>query len=90
MLLVLALECQRQIEHRLLQQAAVRSDLVGRDRFQFGAKRGVEDAHIGGGGLAAFRQSLLPGEQRDGRAREQQTGFAEEGAARFERVGGVA
>jgi len=81
----------RQIEHGLLQQPAVRADLVGGDRLELGAERGVEDAHVGGAGLAAFRrQRFLPGEQRDCRAREQQAGLAEEGAARFVHVGGVA
>ena len=91
MLLVVALECQREIEHRFLQQAALSADLIGGDRFEFRAERGIQDAHIRGRGLAAFgRQRLLPGEQRDRRPGEQQAGLAEKRAARLERVWGVA
>ena len=38
---------------------AFRADLVGRDRFQFGAERGVQDAHVVFGGRAAGLAGIL-------------------------------
>src|SRR5574338_601018 len=46
MLLVVPLELHRQIQHRLLQQAAAVAHRVGGDGLQFGAERGIEDAHV--------------------------------------------
>ena len=67
-LLVVALEGDREVEHRLLQQPALGAHLVGGDRLELGAERGVEDAHVALGRrrLACFAASAsLPGEQRD-------------------------
>jgi hypothetical protein len=49
-LLVLALERDGEIQHRLLQKAAVGTHLVGGDRLVFGCERGVQDADVAGGG----------------------------------------
>ena len=70
-LLVMALERDGEIEHRLLQQAALGAHLVGGDRFVLGAERGVEDADVAGGGVAGGRgEHVAAGEERDGGAGE--------------------
>jgi hypothetical protein len=83
MYLVVALEGQRQLAHRLFQQAAVRAQLVGGDRFELDVEGGVQDRRVAGAGRAGLgRQRVTPGQQRDRGAGQQQAGPAQEHAAR--------
>ena len=88
MLLVMTLEGQREVEHRLLQQLAFGAELVGRDRFEFSAERGVENLRVGRSGFAgAGGKRMLAGKQRNCGAGKNQPGPAKEQAARRDRVG---
>src|SRR5207244_3090170 len=87
MLLVVALESHREVEHGLLQQAALGAHLVGGDRLELRAERGVEDAHVRRGRLVALRRErIASGEERDGRAREKEPRLAEKCATGRKRV----
>ena len=46
MCLVLTLELHGKIEHRLLQKAAVRSELIGGHRSELATKRRIEDVRV--------------------------------------------
>ena len=60
----MSLERDSEIEHRFLQQAALRADLIRGDRFVLGAERGVENADVAGSGVAGRRsEDVAAGEQ---------------------------
>ena len=84
----MTLERQREIERGLLQQLALGTELVRRDRFELGAERGVEDLRVARGGFTGLGgQRMLAGEQRDRGAGKDQAGLAEKEAPGSDRVG---
>ena len=84
----MALEGEGQIEHRLLQQLALGTELIRRDRLELRAERCVQDLHVLRiGGARVGRECVLAGEQRNRRAGEKQAGVPHEQAACGDRVG---
>ncbi len=86
MLLVMALEAQREVQHAGMQQLALGAQLIGGDRLEFGAEGGVGNLNVlGPGAIGLSREGLVAGEQRHGRTGQRQSGAAEEQSTGCER-----